>query len=143
MRKKIQNMYKQEKGLTLVELLAVIVVLGIIAAIAVPSINGIINDTEVQAREAVAIQLYEAARLSVTISNTDVSNNEDDVVITLSDLDDSGFLSGVVDPATGEALNVNDTNVTFAANGESITVNYVEDTNSIEEEYVVGEDILN
>ncbi len=39
MRKKIQALLKNQKGLTLVELLAVIVILGIIAAIAVPSIG--------------------------------------------------------------------------------------------------------
>ena len=36
----LQKRLKNEKGLTLVELLAVIVILGIIAAIAVPSIGG-------------------------------------------------------------------------------------------------------
>ncbi len=40
MKKFLQKRLKNEKGLTLVELLAVIVILGIIAAIAVPSIGG-------------------------------------------------------------------------------------------------------
>ena len=37
---------KNQKGLTLVELLAVIVILGVIAAIAVPSIGGIIANSK-------------------------------------------------------------------------------------------------
>ena len=41
MRKKIQGLLKNEKGLTLIELLAVIVILGIIAAIAIPRIGGL------------------------------------------------------------------------------------------------------
>lgn len=40
---------KNEKGITLVELLAVIVILGIIAAIAVPAIGGMISKSRVNA----------------------------------------------------------------------------------------------
>ena len=40
MKKFLQKRLNNEKGLTLVELLAVIVILGIIAAIAMPSIGG-------------------------------------------------------------------------------------------------------
>ncbi len=46
MKKFLQKRLNNEKGLTLVELLAVIVILGIIAAIAVPSIGGIIENSE-------------------------------------------------------------------------------------------------
>ncbi|NDI35404.1 prepilin-type N-terminal cleavage/methylation domain-containing protein [Chengkuizengella sediminis] len=63
MTQRIQNMFKQEKGLTLIELLAVIVVLGIIAAIAVPSISGLIEGVEEDGRAALAHQIYEAGRL--------------------------------------------------------------------------------
>ena len=45
MKKFLQKRLKNEKGLTLVELLAVIVILGIIAAIAVPSIGNIIDNS--------------------------------------------------------------------------------------------------
>ena len=38
--KKLVKRLKDQKGMTLVELLAVIVILGIIAAIAIPSIGG-------------------------------------------------------------------------------------------------------
>ncbi|MDZ7835812.1 MAG: type II secretion system protein [Alkalibacterium sp.] len=43
MRNKIRQLMKKEEGFTLVELLAVIVILGIILAIAIPSIGGVIN----------------------------------------------------------------------------------------------------
>ena len=46
MKKFLQKRLNNEKGLTLVELLAVIVILGIIAAIAIPSIGNIIQNVE-------------------------------------------------------------------------------------------------
>ncbi len=41
--KRLKKLLKNQKGFTLVELLAVIVILGIIAAIAIPSIGNIID----------------------------------------------------------------------------------------------------
>ena len=49
MKKFLQKRLNNEKGLTLVELLAVIVILGIIAAIAIPSIGNIIQNTREKA----------------------------------------------------------------------------------------------
>ena len=55
---------KNQKGLTLVELLAVIVILGIIAAIAVPAIGNIIENSRKDAQIANAEALYDATRLA-------------------------------------------------------------------------------
>lgn len=57
--KKIEN----KKGVTLVELLAVVVIMGIIAAIAVPTIGGLITRQQANADEATFLQIEEAARL--------------------------------------------------------------------------------
>lgn len=46
MLQKCRKMLRNEKGLTLIELLAVVVILGIIAAIAVPSIGKIIDNSK-------------------------------------------------------------------------------------------------
>lgn len=54
---------KNEKGLTLVELLAVIIILGIIAAIAVPSIGTIIDNSRIKAEKADALVMISAAKL--------------------------------------------------------------------------------
>jgi type IV pilus assembly protein PilA len=64
MLKKMKKMLKNERGLTLVELLAVIVILGIIAAIAVPSIGGVIKNSKNDAKIAEALQIIDAARLA-------------------------------------------------------------------------------
>ncbi|WP_099362067.1 type II secretion system protein [Fredinandcohnia onubensis] len=56
---------KNQKGLTLIELLAVIVILGIIAAIAVPAIGNVINNSRDNAALADAQQIIEGAKLYV------------------------------------------------------------------------------
>lgn len=66
MLKKMRKRLNNEKGLTLVELLAVIVILGIVAAIAIPSIGNIINNSEIKAAKADALNILNAANLYST-----------------------------------------------------------------------------
>ncbi|MQR94845.1 type II secretion system protein [Fictibacillus phosphorivorans] len=61
--KLLKKYAKNEKGLTLIELLVVIVILGIIAAIAVVSIGGIIGNTKDKAKVTEAVQIINAAKL--------------------------------------------------------------------------------
>jgi type IV pilus assembly protein PilA len=60
---------KNEKGLTLIELLAVIVILAIIAAIAIPAIGNIINNSKVDAVKSEAIQILNGAKLYYTAND--------------------------------------------------------------------------
>ena len=59
----IKKMIKGEKGFTLVELLAVIVILGIIVAIAIPAIGSIIKNAKSDASDAEITMIVDAARL--------------------------------------------------------------------------------
>ncbi len=82
MKKWLQKRLKNEKGLTLVELLAVIVILGIIAAIAVPSIGGIIGNSKVGALKSDVINAINASELYLLES----SENTARTTVTLEDL---------------------------------------------------------
>ncbi|WP_410771106.1 prepilin-type N-terminal cleavage/methylation domain-containing protein [Fontibacillus sp. BL9] len=97
----IQRLRKEEKGLTLIELLAVIVIIGVIAAIAVPIITGVIKDTKDSARVATANQLFEAAKLRSIAQNNGVLKGEH----TLTDLLDEDYIQkGLTDPKSGKAF---------------------------------------
>jgi type IV pilus assembly protein PilA len=92
----IKRLLKNERGLTLIELLVVIVILGIIAAIAIPSIGGIINKSEDDAKIAEGIQIINAAKLYMTANNftPDAQNGS---VQTLDQDDLDSYLDNVKD----------------------------------------------
>lgn len=95
MKKRLKN----QKGLTLIELLAVIVILGIIAAIAVPSIGGIINKTKEDAKVAEAVQIINAAKLYVTTNPKATSLDQDDLTKYLDNVEDPAYTVTVTNNA--------------------------------------------
>jgi type IV pilus assembly protein PilA len=94
-RKEMLKRYlKDQRGLTLIELLAVIVILGIIAAIAIPSIGGIIDNTKTKAHKANALMILDAARMYYI-------DNPSDATVDTTTLKNKGYLDAVpVDPKT-------------------------------------------
>lgn len=103
-----KNILRNEKGLTLIELLAVIVILGIIAAIAIPSIGGIIKNTKEKAHLANAQLIIDAARYSITNDPPSVTTT-----FKLKDLVDGGYLDvAPKDPESDNTYDVENTVVT-------------------------------
>lgn len=98
MKKRIKN----EKGLTLIELLAVIVILAIVSAIAVPSIGGIIENSRYNAVKADAINVLNAANLYFTDepADSDVKNVTVETLKTNGYLDNAGKFEDVLSTAT-------------------------------------------
>jgi len=88
MRKFIQNKLKEQKGLTLIELLAVIVILAIIAAIAVPAIGNIIENSRVGAIKGDASNVLAAADLYFTDGNTPTTAGQ----VTMAELKAGKYL---------------------------------------------------
>ncbi|AXH99316.1 prepilin-type N-terminal cleavage/methylation domain-containing protein [Sporosarcina sp. PTS2304] len=108
MKKFLQKKLNQ-KGLTLVELLAVIVILGIIAAIAVPAIGNIIENTKYNAVKADALNALNAANMYFT--ETPKENS-----VTIETLVTGGYLENAGKlPPTGTVANGNPKKISTAA----------------------------
>ena len=73
--KTLKKRIKNEKGLSLVELLAVIVILAIVAAIAIPAIGNIINNT----RDKAVLSDVQSAISSAKIARADGSCSSETV----------------------------------------------------------------
>ena len=93
---KIRKMIKNEKGFTLVELLAVIVILGIIVAIAIPAIGNVINKAEDDANDAEIGMIIDAARLYEMQyepeEGDDGTGGDGKLPVTVQELLNAGFL---------------------------------------------------
>ncbi len=107
----LRNKLKEQKGLTLIELLAVIVILGIIAAIAVPSILGLINNSKLDAHVANGQQMLNAAKMAVA-SEADLQTGDD--WISLEGLIDKNYLDRFNSPKAAYKYGADGANILTA-----------------------------
>ncbi|KGX93477.1 hypothetical protein N781_10575 [Pontibacillus halophilus JSM 076056 = DSM 19796] len=119
--KRMKQLLKDNKGFTLVELLAVIVILGIIAAIAIPAIGSIINNTEEEAHTSNALSILDAGRMAFA---ADLPDGGDDQY-TITELVEGGFLEEApVNPETDEVYDQGASFVTVTQDDDNGNVTY-------------------
>ena len=127
--KKLLKKRLNQKGLTLIELLAVIVILAIIAAIAIPAIGNLIENSRYDAVKADGTNVISAANLYFT-------ERDNETIVTVGELLGLGYLdsSGEI-PGTSTTTEVlNDTSATASddesfvrktANGTELTTSAI------------------
>lgn len=116
MKKTVQRL-KNERGLTLVELLAVIVILAIIAVIAFVFIGGVIDNSKKDAHIANAQQVISAAKLHEATGG-DFSDAES---VTVENLIDMDYLDTVIEPWTKDDPYAKDATITKSGDKFQLT----------------------
>lgn len=95
-----------KKGFTLVEILAVVILITIVALIAVPNVLGVLKDSKEKLYESQVSEIEESCQLYVQICKTCTNIYEDDVTeveVPITDLVSNGYLEKIpVNPKTNE-----------------------------------------
>ncbi|MFA5407775.1 MAG: prepilin-type N-terminal cleavage/methylation domain-containing protein, partial [Bacilli bacterium] len=93
-----------KKGFTLVELLAVIIIMTIILAVAVPAVTDLITSVKKKAHDAQVQMIIDAARKYVSYNNQYPSLNTERIV-TLEELQDNQYIGrNIIDSKTGKEI---------------------------------------
>jgi prepilin-type N-terminal cleavage/methylation domain-containing protein len=95
---------RSNRGMTLVELLAVIVILGVVSSIAVVAVLQLIEKSKERAFVSDAYALYEAARLYVGAEKVEFLPARSSAMLTYRQLVEEGLLHPLQDPFTGNVL---------------------------------------
>lgn len=120
---------KNNKGFTLVEILAVVVILGILTGVAVPAVSHFIGKSRQKSYEMMEESLYEAAKnyvMNESIESEIVDAGESGYKLDANMLMESKYLESLTDPA----------NKNKNCQG-SVTVRFSEDS-SLEDDALLG-----
>ncbi|WP_372869349.1 prepilin-type N-terminal cleavage/methylation domain-containing protein [Planomicrobium okeanokoites] len=127
MKKFLKKKLGNEKGMTLIELLAVIVILAIIAAIAIPAISNIIENSRVGAVKSDAQMALSAANLYFTDDPTAASP------VSVQTLLDNNYLQdkGSLDAANTKITKVTGGNTITGKGSNGVVIDFAGATNTL------------
>lgn len=114
-------MIKNNKGFTLAELLAIIVILALIMVIAAPNMTKQISEKEKMDKDVLSQKIENAAKLYVAKYYADKVINSESFAFTLNDLQQDGLINL---SKNSDCQNDLDDNITVTVTPSSVIYNY-------------------
>jgi type IV pilus assembly protein PilA len=119
------KLFKNQKGMTLIELLAVIVILGVIAAIAVPAIGGTISSSKTKADANTVLILKEVGLRYASDQEAAGTPLTTTTAVATSTLVSAGYLSAVPTSSVTPAKSFNGINIAVSGSTYTVTVDAI------------------